>query len=217
MKRIGRLVLIAAIAILVVLGLGYAWGVSGRSSLQTSLDDARQRLDMAEARALVLDARVSLYNNNFGDASRRFEDAKDPLRRIRQRYVDAGNTDSVRSLSAAIEHLEEAQRLAGKLDPAANSKAGEALEAVRGRDRRIAEPLRSLEDRGADLDGDLAIRQRIRRLRNDQRLAGFEQHDHPLIQRRPAGIVGDSNSSPPGPFTLLAAPVAGCTRGRAST
>jgi len=131
MKRIGRLVLIAAIAILVVLGLGYAWGVSGRSSLQTSLDDARQRLDMAEARALVLDARVSLYNNNFGDASRRFEDAKDPLRRIRQRYVDAGNTDSVRSLSAAIEHLEEAQRLAGKLDPAANSKAGEALEAVR--------------------------------------------------------------------------------------
>ena len=131
MKRIGRLVLIAAIAILVVLGLGYAWGVSGRSSLQTSLDDARQRLDMADARALVLDARVSLYNNNFGDASRRFEEAKDPLRRIRQRYVDAGNTDSVRSLSAAIEHLEEAQRLAGKLDPAANSKAGEALEAVR--------------------------------------------------------------------------------------
>jgi hypothetical protein len=131
MKRIGRLVLIAAIAILVVLGLGYAWGVSGRSSLQTSLDDARQRLDMAEARALVLDSRVSLYNNNFGDASRRFEDAKDPLRRIRQRYVDAGSTDSVRSLSAAIEHLEEAQRLAGKLDPAANSKAGEALEAVR--------------------------------------------------------------------------------------
>jgi hypothetical protein len=131
MKRIGRLVLIAAIAILVVLGLGYAWGVSGRSSLQTALDDARQRLDMAEARALVLDARVSLYNNNFGDASRRFEDAKDPLRRIRQRYVDGGNTDSVRSLSAAIEHLEEAQRLAGKLDPAANSKAGEALEAVK--------------------------------------------------------------------------------------
>ena len=131
MKRIGRLVLIAAIAVLVVLGLGYAWGVSGRSSLQTSLDDARQRLDMAEARALVLDARVSLYNNNFGDASRRFEEAKDPLRRIRQRYVDAGSADSVRSLSAAIEHLEEAQRLAGKLDPAANSKAGEALEAVR--------------------------------------------------------------------------------------
>jgi len=131
MKRIGRLALAAGIVVLVVLGLGYAWGSSGRSTMQSALDDARQRLDMAEARGLILDARVSLYNMNFGDASRRFEEAKDPLRRIRQRYVDAGQTDSVRSLSAALEHLDEAQRLAGKLDPAANSKAGEALEAVK--------------------------------------------------------------------------------------
>jgi hypothetical protein len=131
MKRIGRLAVAAAIVGLVVLGLGYAWGSSGRSAMQSALDDARQRLDMAEARGLILDARVSLYNMNFGDASRRFEEAKDPLRRIRQRYLDAGQTDSVRSLSAALEHLDEAQRLAGKLDPAANSKAGEALEAVK--------------------------------------------------------------------------------------
>ena len=131
MKRIGRLILIAAIGVLVVLGLGYAWGASGRGTMQTALDDARQRLDIADARGLVLDARVSLYNMNFGDASRRFEEAKDPIRRIRQRFVDAGSTDAVRSISAALEHLEEAQRLAGKLDPAANSKAGEALEAVK--------------------------------------------------------------------------------------
>jgi hypothetical protein len=131
MKRIGRLALAAAIVAVVVLGLGYAWGSSGRSAMQSALDDARQRLDMAEARGLILDARVSLYNMNFGDASRRFEEAKDPLRRIRQRYVDAGQTDSVRSLSAALEHLDEAQRLSGKLDPGANSKAGEALEAVK--------------------------------------------------------------------------------------
>ncbi len=170
MKRIGRLVLIAAIAILVVLGLGYAWGVSGRSSLQTSLEDARQRLDMAEARALVLDARVSLYNNNFGDASRRFEDAKDPLRRIRQRYVDAGNTDSVRSLSAAIEHLEEAQRLAGKLDPAANSKAGEALEAVRVATATIV-PRFYFRISARTSTVILRSASRIRCLRQDQRLS----------------------------------------------
>src|SRR6185436_17227757 len=100
MKRIGNLILGGVIAVLVVLGLGYAWGASGRSVMQTGLDEARQRLDVAEARALVLDARVSLYNMNFGDASRRFEEAKDPLRRIRQRYVDAGSTDAVRSMSA---------------------------------------------------------------------------------------------------------------------
>ena len=131
MKRIGRIVLGAAVIVLVVLGLGYVWGASGRSAMQTALDDARQRLDIAEVRGDVLDARVSLYNNNFGDASRRFEDAKAPLRRIRQRFVDQGSTDAVRSISAALEHLDEAQRLAGKLDPAANSKAGEALEAIK--------------------------------------------------------------------------------------
>jgi hypothetical protein len=131
MAKIGKLVLAGAVVVLVVLGLGYAWGASGRGTLQTALDEARQRLDIADARGHVLDARVSLYNMNFGDASRRFEDAKEPLRRIRQRYVDAGSTDAVRSLSAALEHLDEAQRLAGKLEPAANTKAGEALEAIK--------------------------------------------------------------------------------------
>jgi hypothetical protein len=131
MARIGKLVLAAAVVIIVVLGLGYAWGASGRGTLHTALADTQQRLDVAEARGHILDARVSLYNVNFGDASRRFEDAKDPLRRIRQRLADAGNTDAVRSISAGLEHLEEAQRLAGKLDAAANSKAGEALEAIK--------------------------------------------------------------------------------------
>jgi hypothetical protein len=131
MAKIGKLVLAGGVVVLVVLGLGYAWGASGRGTLQTALDDVRQRLDIAEARGHILDARVSLYNVNFGDASRRFEDAKEPLRRIRQRYVDAGNTDAVRSTSAALEHLDEAQRLAGKLDSAANSKAGEAMEAIK--------------------------------------------------------------------------------------
>jgi len=131
MRRIGRLALIALVAVVVVLGLGYAWGASGRSTMQSALDDARQQLDVAEARGEILDARVSLYNMNFGDASRRLEEAKVPLRRIRQRYADDGRTDSARSAAAALERLEEAQRLAGKLDQAANSKAGEALEAIK--------------------------------------------------------------------------------------
>ena len=131
MQRLVRLTLIGLGIAIVLLGFGYVWGASGRSALQSQLDDVRQHLDLAEARGHVLDARVSLYNMNFGDASRRFEEAKDPIRRIRQRFVDAGSTDAVRSISAALEHLEEAQRLAGKLDPAANSKAGEALEAVK--------------------------------------------------------------------------------------
>jgi hypothetical protein len=131
MQRIARTAAIGLAAVIVILALGYLWGASGRRSLERELTDTRQQVDLLEARSHVLDARVSLYNMNFGDASRRLEDAKVPLRRIRQRYVDAGQDDAVRSLAAALEHVDEAQRLAGKLDQGANSKAGEALEAIR--------------------------------------------------------------------------------------
>jgi hypothetical protein len=131
MQRIGRLLLIALIGVVVVLGLGYAWGASGRRTVQSALDDAGQRLDIAEARGQLLDARVSLYNVNFGDASKRLEEAKAPLRRLRQRYADDGKTDAARNIGAALEYVDEAQRLSGKLDQAANGKASEALEAIR--------------------------------------------------------------------------------------
>ena len=126
-----RLALIALVVALVLFGLGYGWGASGRGALERSLDGARQEAEMAQARGLLLDARVSLYNMNFGDASRHFEDAKVPLRRAQQRLADSGDADRARSIGTALERVDEAQRLAGKLDQAANSKAGEALDAIK--------------------------------------------------------------------------------------
>ena len=131
MNRTVKLPLVALGVGIVLLGLGYVWGASGRFSVESTLDETRQQLDVAQARGHILDARVSLYNMNFGEASRHFEEAKAPLRRMRQRYAASGRTDAVRSLSTALEHLEEAQRLAGKLEQAANTKAGEALDAIR--------------------------------------------------------------------------------------
>ena len=127
----GRLALSGLITLIVVLGLGYAWGVSGRSALETALGEAKEQLDLAEARGAILDARVSLYNNNFGDASRRLEDAKQPLRRVRQRLQDAGENGPAASIETAIRHVDEAQQLAGRLDATANTRAGEALEAIK--------------------------------------------------------------------------------------
>lgn len=127
----GKLILSVFIALIVCVGLGFGWGVAGRSELRTALDDAKQQLDLAEARGQILDGRVSLYNNNFGDASRHFEDAKAPLRRIKQRYQDAGKRDAASGIDAAVGQLEEAQRLTGKLDPSANNKASDALEAIK--------------------------------------------------------------------------------------
>jgi hypothetical protein len=127
----GKLILTAFAALIITLGLGFAWGASGRIALQTDLDEARQQLDLSDARARILDARVSLYNNNFGDASRHFEDSKGPLRRVKQRYQDASRSDAAASIDAALGHVDEAQRLSGKLDPSANAKASEALDAIK--------------------------------------------------------------------------------------
>ena len=127
----GRMVLAVVVTLIVCLGLGYAWGASGRGVVQSALDESRQQLDLAEARGALLDARVSLYNNNFGDASRRFEDAKVPLRRVKDRYQNAGENQSALSIDAALRHVDEAQRLSNTLDPTANARAGEALEAIR--------------------------------------------------------------------------------------
>jgi hypothetical protein len=127
----GKLILTAVAALIITLGLGFAWGASGRVALQTDLDEARQQLDLSDSRARILDARVSLYNNNFGDASRHFEDAKAPLRRVKQRYQESSRSDAATSIDAAIGHVDEAGRLAGKLDPSANNKASEALDAIK--------------------------------------------------------------------------------------
>jgi hypothetical protein len=50
---------------------------------------------------------------------------------VRARYQEAREGEAASSIDAALVHVEEAQRLAGQLDPAANSRAGEALEAIR--------------------------------------------------------------------------------------
>ena len=126
-----RLILSALVAALVALGLGYVWGASGRFSIQNTLDQARLQLDLAEARGAILESRVSLYNVNFGDAGRHLEDAKAALRRARERYQQVGNNAAAGNIAAALAHIEEGQRLAGKLDQAANTKANDALEAIR--------------------------------------------------------------------------------------
>ena len=133
MANISRMKL-AAVAVgvlIVVLGLGYAWGASGRFEIQDALEQVRLELDLAEARGSLLEARVSLYNVNFGDASRHFEEARAPLRRAQERYQRMGDNAAAGNIAAALAHVEEGQRLASALDQGANAKASEALEAIR--------------------------------------------------------------------------------------
>ena len=127
MLKLGGLgILLLALA----LGAAYWWGASGRSTAQEALDGVQQRLDLAEARGDILEARVSLYNVNFGDAQRQLDDAKAPLTRARDRAQAEGKKASADALTAALGHVQEAQRLASRLDQNANSRANEALKAM---------------------------------------------------------------------------------------
>jgi len=122
--------LVVVVLIVVALGLGFAWGASGRVALEQGLDDAKQQLDLSDARSRILDARVSLYNVNFGDAQRQLEDAKAPLMRARDRAQSDRKRDAAEALSAALTHVQDAQRLASRLDQGANTRAGEALKSI---------------------------------------------------------------------------------------
>jgi hypothetical protein len=123
-------VLIVVVLVLVAFGLGFAWGASGRSTAQSALDGVLQQVDLSEARGHVLEARVSLYNVNFGDAQRQLDDAKGPLTKARDRAQADGKKEAAAALTAALGHLQEAQRLAGRLDAAANNQASEALKSI---------------------------------------------------------------------------------------
>jgi hypothetical protein len=127
----GKIALTVLVTLIVTLGLGYVWGASGRFSLSNALEDTKLQLDLAEARGHLLDARVSLYNVNFGDASRHFEEAKAPLRRAQDRYQSMGRSAAAKSIATALEYAAEGQRLAAKLDQTANARAADALEAIK--------------------------------------------------------------------------------------
>jgi hypothetical protein len=114
----------------VALLAGWILGRSGRPDMAPALQSSELRGELLGARAAVLDARVAIYNVNFGEASRHLEDARGLLRRADARLKSLGRDDEVRQVQSALASMDEAQRTAGKLDQSANSRAGEAAKAL---------------------------------------------------------------------------------------
>jgi len=121
-----KLVLGVTAALVVALLAGWLWGAWGRSDLARALQTAELRSDLLGARAAVVDARVAIYSVNFGEASRHLEDARGLLGRAEERLKRVGRDDLVKQVQTAQTTIDDAQRMAGKLDQNANSRAGEA-------------------------------------------------------------------------------------------
>ena len=121
-KALASIVAAVALAALV----SFFYGRSGASGDREALEATRLRLQIVEARAQVLDGRVSLYLVNFGDAGRHFAFAKGPLAPARATLVARGRNELAATLDSASKQLDGAQELASRLNQDANSRAAEA-------------------------------------------------------------------------------------------
>ena len=121
-----KLVLGIVAGLLVALLAGWLWARSGQSDTAHALQTAELRGELLGARPAILDARVAIYSINFGEASGHLENARDLLRRADERLKSLGRSDEVKHVATALAGIDDAQRLAGKLDQNANTRAGEA-------------------------------------------------------------------------------------------
>jgi len=120
-----KLAIGAAVVIALVLG---AW-LFGRTSTapdRVAADATRLRMMLLDARAQVLDAQLSLYAANFGNAAQHLEYAKPPLAEASNAMREGDLDELATKVDAALQQVMTGRDLAAKLSLDANSKAGEA-------------------------------------------------------------------------------------------
>jgi len=125
-----KLVLGIFVAVMVALLAGWAWGTWGHSDTASALQAAELRSELLGARAAVLDARVAIYSVNFGEASAHLENARGLLRRADERLKALGRAGEAAQMATALAAIDDAQRMAGKLDQNANTRAGDAAKVL---------------------------------------------------------------------------------------
>ncbi len=125
-----KMILSGIAAVLVALLAGFLWGASGRSTIERALERSELRNELLEARGAALAARTDIYNTNFGEASRHLEEARAAVTRAVQRLERLDREEEMQLLQSAQGPIEEAQRLASKLDLGANARAAEAVKTL---------------------------------------------------------------------------------------
>jgi hypothetical protein len=119
------LVMLAALA-LAVLG-GWLWGSTGRWRAEGALTKAGAGLHLSNARGNMLAARVSLFEVNFGDASRSLEGAKADLVTAAEAFDRLGLGSEAAAAREVAARVDDAQQRAGRLDQSANTRLAEAI------------------------------------------------------------------------------------------
>jgi hypothetical protein len=127
-----RVIGIILLALVVAAVGGWFTGSSGRSTIERERTVIEMRAEFAEARALVLEGRVSLFQSNFGDAIKQFQQAGQRIASIQSRLRTMGQIEQASRLQMAASSLGDAQRLAATFDTTkAQASADQALGALR--------------------------------------------------------------------------------------
>jgi hypothetical protein len=121
---------IVFLAAVVAVGIGWVWGASGREDVEQARRTAELRAGFAEARALLLEARVSLFTMNFGQAGRAFDQARHLVTALQARLREAGQAERAGRLEIVLGHLGDAGRFTLALDARAQNAAEAALDAL---------------------------------------------------------------------------------------
>lgn len=125
-----KMVLWGVLAAIIILGVGWIWGASGRWDGEAGLRDAQSRLRLADARGSLASARVDLFELNYGQASRHLQQAKDALEDARAHLDSTGQKPSADAVRDALTKTVEAQQLAASVNTSANERAAEAVKAL---------------------------------------------------------------------------------------
>jgi hypothetical protein len=123
--RLQRVLIGLGFLVLLLLGAWY-YGRSGMAPARAEADATRLRMLLLESRTQVLDAQLSLYSTNFGNAQQHLEYAKPPLTAAAAELTRLDHDDLATKANAALAQVSTARDLAAKLSLDANSRAGEA-------------------------------------------------------------------------------------------
>jgi hypothetical protein len=126
-----KVTLKAILAMLVALAFavlgGWLWGVAGQARTEEALARAGAGLHLANARGNMLAARVSLFEVNFGEASRSLESAKADLITAAEAFDRMRRKEEAAAAREVAARVDDAKQLAGRLDQSANTRLAEAL------------------------------------------------------------------------------------------
>ncbi|HSK10316.1 MAG TPA: hypothetical protein VK911_12130 [Vicinamibacterales bacterium] len=125
-----RLILFGLLGMVVVLLIGYVWGAAGRGQAEDRQRELETRLLLTQAQRTLATARVDLFELNYGEASRRLEEARRLLDRLRATIDREGPREAAPGVVEALAATTEAQRFLAEMNQAAGSRAADALRAL---------------------------------------------------------------------------------------